>query len=77
MISNIMKIKNEEGYSRISTECFNKETELMRINIAELREKGVFVMYTFDALHCKAKDVEVVREVMNRNAKSLGINTIA
>lgn len=77
MIENIIKIKEEEGYSRISTECFEKETELMRLNIAELREKGIFVMYTFDALQCKAKDVEIVREVMNRNAKSLGINTVA
>lgn len=66
MLENICKDKKESGYKVTSRRMFEAEVAIMTDVIKHLNQKGIEVLYVYDALLCKEKDKPVVIETMNR-----------
>lgn len=79
LIQNIIndKYTSEHKHRITSKKLFAKEVEIMTNCIIKLNKKGILVGYVFDALFCKEKDAEIVKEVMNNEALNNGVFTTA
>lgn len=74
-INEIIKDKKENGYKVTSKKLFKKEVEIMTDVVTELNGIGIYVLYVYDALLCKPKDLDIVKEVMNRIVLVHGVKT--
>lgn len=77
MMENILKDKNANGYKITSKRLFELEVLIMTLIISELNEKGIYVLYVYDALLCKKGQTDIVLETMNRVIIENGVYTIA
>lgn len=77
MLENIIKDKQQNGHKVTSSKMFKKETEIMEEVIKQLNEKGVYVLYVYDALLSKKSEVETVKKVMNEVIISKKVFTFA
>ena len=75
MMDTIKAEKASKGYKETSKQLFKTEVELMSDVVIRLNDKGINVLYVYDALYCEPKHQEIVTEVMNTVAKESGINT--
>lgn len=66
MLENIRKDKAANGYKVTSKRMFEAEVAIMTDVIKHLNQKGIEVLYVYDALLCEEKDKPVVIETMNR-----------
>lgn len=73
MMENLYEEKTTLGHKETSNKILSFEVELMRKNIEDLNKKGIRVLTAFDAIYCNPQDREIVKEIMNKNAKSFGI----
>ena len=65
MLNNIMQDKHKNGHKITSSKMFKKETEIMEEVIRQLNEKGIYVLYVYDALLSKKGDTQTVKKIMN------------
>lgn len=77
MMENILKDKKANGYKITSKRLFELEVLIMTLIISELNEKGIYVLYVYDALLCKKGQTDTVLETMNRVIIENGVYTIA
>ncbi|OXE95926.1 hypothetical protein B0A79_23850 [Flavobacterium piscis] len=77
MIKNIINEKICLNYKITSQRLFEKEVEIMTEVIRRLNLEGINAGYVYDALFTTQKNVDRVREVMNRVASDLSIYTTA
>lgn len=75
MLENIRKDKKEDGYKVTSRRMFKAEVAIMTDVIKHLNQKGIEVLYVYDALLCEEKDKPVVIEAMNRIILEHGVKT--
>ena len=66
MLENIRKDKAANGYKVTSSRMFEAEVAIMTDVIKHLNQKGIEVLYVYDALLCEEKDKPLVIETMNR-----------
>lgn len=62
-------------YKRTSKKLFGLEVQLMTEVITRLNQKGIYVIYVYDALYAKESEANEVKEVMNEVAEEMGIYT--
>jgi hypothetical protein len=72
MLDNIFKDKN--NYKNTSMKLFKMEVEIMTEVISRLNNKGVYVLYIYDALACKQSDENLVRKIMKEVSNEFGLN---
>lgn len=77
MLQNLYYDKQDNGYKSTSKRLFESEVGIMTTAIKELQNKGINVLYCFDALICKRSDKQIVVEALNKALKNYKINTIA
>jgi len=77
MMENILKDKKANGYKITSKRLFELEVQIMTQIISKLNEKGIYVLYVYDALLCKKSQTDIVLETMNRVILENGVYTIA
>jgi hypothetical protein len=75
MMQNLFESKRDFGYRETSKKCFGYETSLMRKNITDLNERGIKVLYCFDALYYNQEDESTVKQIMNSNAELFKIKS--
>lgn len=75
MLANIYHDKNEHGYKITSQKMFGVEVAIMTDVIKYLNDKGIYVLYVYDALLCEGKDFDLVAKTMNRIILEHGIRT--
>lgn len=76
MIENIFHDKKSNNYKVTSVKMFKVEVAIMTDVIKYLNSVGIYVIYVYDALLCKPKDLEIVTETMNRIVLQHGVKTI-
>ncbi len=74
-INEIIKDKKENRHKITSKKLFKIEVEIMSDVIKELNGIGIYVLYVYDALLCRPKDLNIVREAMNRIVLVHGVKT--
>ena len=77
MMKNLIEDKKKNGYINTSRRLFKKEVELMTEVIGRLNEIGIYVGYIYDALITEPKNAEIVAEIMDEVARSMGIYTLS
>lgn len=77
MLKRIIDEKVEKGYRTTSRKLFKLEVEIMTEVIKRLNQKGIFVMYVYDALYSLPKDNSIVIEIMNEVVNEMNIYTSA
>lgn len=75
MLAKIYRDKSEHGHKITSQKMFGVEVGIMTDVIKHLNDKGVYVLYVYDALLCEEKDCSLVAETMNRIILEHGIKT--
>ena len=85
MLSNILQDKNNQSFEKhknksrrfpiTSTRMFSTEVLLMTKILEELNNTGIYALYIYDALMFQEDDIKEAKEVMNRIAAQMGINT--
>ncbi|MGQ2985376.1 hypothetical protein [Flavobacterium sp.] len=75
MLEGIRNDKKENGYKVTSRRMFKAEVGIMTNVIKELNQKGVEVLYVYDALVCEEKDRDTVAHTMNRAILEHGVKT--
>jgi hypothetical protein len=75
MLARIYHDKNEQGHKITSQKMFGVEVAIMTDVIRYLNDKGIFVLYVYDALLCECKDFDLVATTMNRIVLEHGIRT--
>ena len=75
MLARIYHDKNELGYKITSQKMFGVEVAIMTDVIKYLNDKGIYVLYVYDALLCEEKDFNLVAKTMNRIILKHGIIT--
>lgn len=75
VMEKLIKDKELHGYEYTSNLLFNLEVKLMTDVISILNEKGIYVMYVYDALYVQSAHIEEVSKVMNECASKLNIYT--
>lgn len=77
LMKNIYEDKKRRGHKITSQKMFDLETQIMTSNIDRLQNKGIDVIYVFDALYCNPDNLVEVKDVMNKTAKEFKVNTIS
>lgn len=75
MLAKIYHDKNEHGHKITSQKMFGVEVAIMIDVIKYLNDKGIYVLYVYDALLCEEKDFDLVAKTMNRIILEHGIKT--
>ena len=77
LMANIKRDKYNSVYKHkiTSRKLFKVEVEIMTKAIEELNNMNIYVIYVYDALYCEPKFKDVVRLVMNKVVKEIGVNT--
>jgi hypothetical protein len=75
MLARIYRDKKENGYKITSMKMFKVEVEIMTDVIKSLNDKGIYVLYVYDALLCEDKNEALVIETMNRIILEHGVKT--
>lgn len=79
IMSNVMKSKTStfKQHAETANILFSIETQLMKHNAEVLQKMDIPFIYAYDALWVAKSSVSKVKEIMNANAKEMGIPTIA
>jgi hypothetical protein len=75
MLAKIYHDKNEHGHKITSQKMFGVEVAIMTDVIKYLNDKGIYVLYVYDALLCEEKDFDLVEKTINRIILEHGIRT--
>jgi len=77
MMKNIKKDKYNSVYKYkiTSRKLFKVEVEIMTKAIEELNNMNIYVIYVYDALYCEPRYKYIVKSVMNKVVKEIGVNT--
>lgn len=75
MMSNIYKSKEANGYKQTSKDCFFFETSIMKDNVKTMRDRGITVLYCFDAIYTPSHTLEEVTAIMNQTANTYSLLT--
>jgi len=76
MLANLLMDKKKWGYRNTSKRLFKKEVDIMSQCIKRINDKGIYVIYVYDALYCKKSDVAIVKTIMNETIQQFGVYTI-
>lgn len=75
ILARIYRDKNEHSHKITSQKMFGAEVAIMTDVIKHLNDKGIHVLYVYDALLCEVKDFDLVAKAMNRIILEHGIKT--
>lgn len=75
MLNKIKEVKQENGYKKTTYQLFEMEVQIMTQIINLLNQKGIYVMYVYDALYCAESDLDEVKATMNQVINQNGVNT--
>lgn len=75
MLVNIISDKNENNHKITSQKMFDLEVKVMTECILRLNQKGIDVLYVFDALVVKKSKQSIVEFTMNEVISEMGIHT--
>lgn len=76
MMANLIEEKLN-NYLYASRKMLTKEVEIMTDAIKKMNEKGIYVLYVYDAVMCQQKDKIEVTRIMNETILEHGVYTVA